>query len=308
MAALIARSSTLNGVLRGSRHSVLLQNQPQFSQLHRAPAFRLMSSETQQPKYEYIVVSRPEPSVVLVTLNRPKALNALSSPLFEELNEALEQADRDDSVGAMVLTGSEKAFAAGADIKEMKDKQFADAYKNKFLEDWGNLSRLRKPLIAAVSGFALGGGCELALMCDIILASPTAKFGQPEINLAVTPGGGGSQRLVHAIGKSRTMEMVLTGRMVSAQEASDWGMVSRVVGEGEAEVVKEAVKMAKGISEKSQIAVQACKEVVNAAHELNLAEGLRFERRIFHGLFATNDQKEGMAAFAEKRKPNFTHS
>jgi len=263
-----------------------------------------MSSQS----YEYILVSRPEPAVVLVTLNRPKSLNALSSPLFKELNAALKEADQDDSVSALVLTGSEKAFAAGADIKEMKDKQFADVYKNKFLEDWGLIANLRKPLIAAVSGYALGGGCELALMCDIILASPTAKFGQPEINLGVIPGGGGSQRLIHAIGKSRTMELVLTGRMISAQEASDWGMVSRVVGEGEGEVVKEAINMANTIASKSQLAVQAGKEVVNAAYEMTLAEGLRFERRIFHGLFATNDQKEGMAAFAEKRKPNFTHT
>ncbi|PPQ93677.1 hypothetical protein CVT25_012736 [Psilocybe cyanescens] len=268
-------------------------------------SIRLMSS---QRSYEYILVSRPEPSVVLVTLNRPKSLNALSSPLFTELNHALGEADKDDSVGAMVLTGSERAFAAGADIKEMKDKQYADVYKNKFLEDWGLINQLRKPLIAAVSGYALGGGCELALMCDIILASPTAKFGQPEINLGVIPGGGGSQRLIHAIGKSRTMELVLTGRTFTAQEASQWGMVSRVVGEGEGEVVKEAVNMAKEIASKGQIAVQAGKEVVNAAYEMTLAEGLRFERRIFHGLFATNDQKEGMAAFAEKRKANFTHS
>ncbi|KAF5320746.1 hypothetical protein D9619_001360 [Psilocybe cf. subviscida] len=274
-------------------------------------AVRFMSSQAageSQKSYEYILVSRPEPSVVLVTLNRPKALNALCSPLFQELNEALKEADEDDSVGAMVLTGSERAFAAGADIKEMKDKQFADVYKNKFLEDWGKIAHLRKPLIAAVSGYALGGGCELALMCDIILASPTAKFGQPEINLGVIPGGGGSQRLIHAIGKSRTMELVLTGRNFTAQEASDWGMVSRVVGEGEGEVVKEAVSMAAQIASKSQLAVQAGKEVVNAAYEMTLAEGLRFERRIFHGLFATNDQKEGMAAFAEKRKANFTHS
>ncbi|KIM45091.1 hypothetical protein M413DRAFT_441755 [Hebeloma cylindrosporum] len=253
-----------------------------------------MSSER---SYEYIVVSRPEPSVLLVTLNRPKFLNALSSPLFKELNHALEAADKDDSVGAMVLTGSERAFAAGADIKEMKDKTY-----------WGQINNLRKPLIAAVSGYALGGGCELALMCDIILASPTAKFGQPEINLGVIPGGGGSQRLIHAIGKSRTMELVLTGRNISAQEAAQWGMISRIVGEGEGEVVKEAVKMAKEIASKSQLAVQAGKEVVNAAYEMTLAEGLRFERRIFHGLFATNDQKEGMAAFAEKRNANFTHT
>ncbi|KAJ7072519.1 enoyl-CoA hydratase [Mycena amicta] len=264
---------------------------------------RHMSSQ-----YTHILVANPEPSVSLITLNRPKALNALSSPLFEELNKALKDAEADDAVGAIVLTGSEKAFAAGADIKEMQDKTYAEVFKTRFLEDWAQLSKIRKPIIAAVSGYALGGGCELALMCDIILASPTAKFGQPEINLGVIPGGGGSQRLAHVIGKSRTMELVLTGRNISAQEAADWGMVSRVVGEGEGQVVKEAIEMAKTIASKSQLAVQAAKEVVNAAYELNLAEGLRFERRIFHGCFATNDQKEGMAAFSEKRKAAFTHS
>ncbi|TRM70091.1 ClpP/crotonase-like domain-containing protein [Schizophyllum amplum] len=260
-------------------------------------------------QYEYILTARPEPGVALITLNRPKALNALSTPLFLELGKALGEADADAEVGAIVLTGSEKAFAAGADIKEMKDKEFSDVYKNNFLENWQTaLTTIRKPIIAAVSGYALGGGCELALMCDIILASPTAKFGQPEIALGVIPGGGGSQRLTRAIGKSRAMELVLTGKQITAQQAESWGMVSRVVGEGEGEVVKEAVAMAKEIAVKGQIAVQAGKEAVNAAHELNLAEGLRFERRIFHGLFATKDQKEGMAAFAEKRKPNFTHS
>ncbi|KIK68914.1 hypothetical protein GYMLUDRAFT_34922 [Collybiopsis luxurians FD-317 M1] len=260
---------------------------------------RLMSTQ-----YENILVSRPNPSVALITLNRPKALNALSTPLFLELNKALFEVDADEQVGAIVLTGSDKAFAAGADIKEMKDKEFADVYKNKFLENWGDLANLKKPVIAAVSGYALGGGCELALMCDIILASPTAKFGQPEINLGVIPGGGGSQRLVHAIGKSRAMELVLTGRHVSAQEAEQWGMISRVT----ENVVDEAVKMATEIASKGQIAVQAGKEVVNAAYEMTLAEGLRFERRTFHGLFATRDQKEGMAAFAEKRKAQFTNS
>ncbi|KAK2467844.1 hypothetical protein APHAL10511_000139 [Amanita phalloides] len=264
-------------------------------------------SSTSTASYDYILTSRPDPAVTLITLNRPKALNALSSPLFKELNQALSDADNDHSVGAIVLTGSGKAFAAGADIKEMKDKDFADVYKNNFLEEWTRLSRIRKPIIAAVNGYALGGGCELALMCDIILASSTAKFGQPEINLGVIPGGGGSQRLAHIIGKSRTMELVLTGRMITAQDADKWGLVSRVV-EGEGEVVKEAVAMAKEIASKSQVATQAAKEVVNVAYELSLAEGLRFERRIFHSLFATKDQKEGMSAFAEKRSPNFTHS
>lgn len=257
--------------------------------------------------YTNILLSRPEPSVLLVTLNRPKALNALSTPLFLELNKALVEADEDESVGAIVITGSEKAFAAGADIKEMKDKEFSEVFKTNYLENWAGLTKLRKPIIAAVSGFALGGGCELALMCDIILASPTAKFGQPEINLGTIPGGGGSQRLAHLIGKSRTMEMVLTGRMVSAEEAEKWGLVSRVVGAGEGQVVKEAVTVAQEIASKSQIAVQAAKEVVNAAYEMSLDQGLRFERRTFHSLFATRDRKEGMTAFAEKRKAEWVN-
>jgi len=275
---------------------------PQLIKLSPRTVRRMSTTE-----YNYILTSRPEPAVALITLNRPKALNALCSPLFAELNQALREADADSSVSAIVLTGSERAFAAGADIKEMKDIQFADAYKNRFLEDWAEMTRIRKPIIAAVSGYALGGGCELALMCDIILASPTAKFGQPEINLGTIPGGGGSQRLAHVIGKSRTMEMCLTGRMISAQEASDWGIVSRVVKEGEGEVLKEAISVGKEIASKSQISIQAVKEVVNAAYELNLAEGLRFERRIFHSLFATKDQKEGMSAFSQKRKPNFVN-
>ncbi|KAI0752935.1 enoyl-CoA hydratase [Daedaleopsis nitida] len=259
-------------------------------------------------QFEYILTSRPADGVALITLNRPKALNALSTPLFTELNSALKELDEDDSIRALVLTGSERAFAAGADIKEMKDKEFHDVFKGKFLESWSLLSTIRKPIIAAVSGYALGGGCELALMCDIILASPTAVFGQPEINIGVIPGGGGTQRLAHAIGKSRTMELTLTGRNWTAKEAAEWGMVSRVVGEGEGEVVKEAVSVASVIASKSAIAVQANKEAVNAAYEHTLHEGLRYERRLFHSMFATKDQKEGMSAFAEKRKPTWTHS
>ncbi|KZS89005.1 enoyl-CoA hydratase [Sistotremastrum niveocremeum HHB9708] len=272
------------------------------------PSILLRAMSTSTGQYENIIASKPDPTITLITLNRPKALNALSSPLFHELNSALAAAEVDDEVGCIVLTGSEKAFAAGADIKEMKDIKYHEAYGKDFLGHWAQLSKIRKPIIAAVSGFALGGGCELALMCDIILASPTAKFGQPEINLGVIPGGGGSQRLAKTIGKSRTMELTLTGRTFSAQEAEKWGMVSRVVGEGEGEVVKEAVEMAKLISSRGKLAVQAGKEVVNAAFELPLGEGLRFERRLFQSLFATNDQKEGMAAFAEKRKPTFTHT
>ncbi|KAI1790043.1 enoyl-CoA hydratase [Ganoderma leucocontextum] len=259
-------------------------------------------------QFEFILTSRPAEGVGLITLNRPKALNALSTPLFTELNAAVKEFDDDDSIRALVLTGSERAFAAGADIKEMKDKEFSEVFKGKFLESWSLLTTIRKPIIAAVSGYALGGGCELALMCDIILASPTATFGQPEINIGVIPGGGGTQRLAQAIGKSRTMELTLTGRNFSAKEASDWGVVSRVVGDGEGEVVKEAVAMASVIASKSAIAVQAGKEAVNAAYEHTLGEGLRYERRLFHSLFATKDQKEGMSAFAEKRKPTWTHS
>ncbi|THH14799.1 hypothetical protein EW146_g5577 [Bondarzewia mesenterica] len=278
-------------VLRSLRHRTL----PRASTF----AIRLMSTGKQ---YEYILTSRPDPGVGLITLNRPKALNALSSPLFLELNEALAELDADDAIGAIVLTGSERAFAAGADIKEMKDKQFSETYKSRFLENWTQVTNLRKPVIAA-----LGGGCELALSTDIILASPTATFGQPEITIGTIPGGGGTQRLARAIGKSRTMELVLTGKTFSAQEAERWGVVSRVVGEGEGQVVKEAIELGKLIAGKGQLAVQAAKEAVNAAYEQNLTEGLRTERRLFHMTFATHDQKEGMGAFAEKRKPNFTH-
>ncbi|KAI9510927.1 ClpP/crotonase-like domain-containing protein [Russula earlei] len=259
-------------------------------------------------KYESILTSRPEPGVALVTLNRPKALNALNVALFRELNEALHLIDADKEIGAIVITGSEKAFAAGADIKQMKDKSFADAYQNKFLESWQQIASIRKPIIAAVSGYALGGGCELALMADILLAAPNAQFGQPEVKIGTVTGGGGSQRLTRAVGKSRAMELTLTGRTWSAQEAVAWGMASRVVGEGDGEVVREAVALAAEIAAKSQIAVQAQKEAVNAAFEQGLSEGLRTERRLFHMTFATADQKEGMAAFVEKRKPNFTNS
>ncbi|KIJ43008.1 hypothetical protein M422DRAFT_170455 [Sphaerobolus stellatus SS14] len=261
-----------------------------------------------QSTYNFILTSRPEPNVSLITLNRPKALNALSTPLMLEINKALDEAENDADIGAIVLTGSERAFAAGADIKEMKDKQFAEVYTSDFLQNWTRITQVRKPIIAAVSGYALGGGCELAMACDIILASPTAVFGQPEINLGIIPGAGGTQRLTHAIGKSRAMEIVLTGRNFSAKEAEAWGLVSRVVGEGEGEVVKEALKMASTIASKGRISVQAAKEAVNSAYELPLGEGLRLERRLFHPLFATNDQKEGMGAFAEKRKANFTNN
>lgn len=265
-------------------------------------------------QYENILTARPEPGVALVTLNRPKALNALNSALFAELNEALRLIDAEKEIGAIVITGSERAFAAGADIKEMKDKSFAEVYTGQFLADWQDLTSIRKPIIAAVSGYALGGGCELALMADILLAAPNAQFGQPEVNIGTITGGGGSQRLARAVGKSRAMELTLTGRMWSAQDAVAWGIASRVVEAGAAEadgvlpVVREAVALAREIAAKSQVAVQAQKEAVNVAFEQGLSEGLRTERRLFHMTFATADQKEGMAAFAEKRKPKFTNS
>ncbi|GAA5884518.1 hypothetical protein JCM3774_000856 [Rhodotorula dairenensis] len=274
----------------------------------RQPLVRFQSSASSAGgDYTSILVSQPADGVSQITLNRPKALNALNSTLFHELNAALRSFSTDDGVRCVVLTGSEKAFAAGADIKEMKDKQFAEVYKGDFLAHWTELSQFRKPIVAAVSGYALGGGCELAMMCDIILASPTAVFGQPEINLGVIPGAGGTQRLTHAIGKSRAMELVLTGGNFSAQQASEWGLVSRVVEEGSS-VVDEAVKVAGKIAGKGMLAVQAGKEGVNAAYEMSLANGLHFERRLFHQLFATNDQKGGMNAFANKQKAKWTHS
>ena len=241
--------------------------------------------------------------VGLIRLNRPQALNALSSSLFEELNTALSAFESDPDIGAIVLTGSEKAFAAGADIKEMQDKSFADVFLGDFVSGWETITRLRKPVIAAVAGFALGGGCELAMMCDFILAADTAKFGQPEIKLGVIPGVGGTQRLTRFVGKSKAMEMCLTGRMMDAAEAERSGLVSRVV--PAASLIEEALKVAAAIASLSAPAVYAAKESVNRAYETTLAEGVRFERRIFHSLFATEDQKEGMRAFGEKRPAKF---
>ncbi len=252
--------------------------------------------------YAHVIVET-HGRVGLIRLNRPQALNALSSPLIEDLNKALEAFEADPEIGAIVLTGSEKAFAAGADIKEMQDKSFADAFLGDFISRWENLTRTRKPVIAAVAGFALGGGCEIAMMCDFILAADTAKFGQPEIKLGVIPGAGGTQRLTRAVGKSKAMEMILTGRMMDAAEAESSGLVSRVV--PAASLIEEALKVAAAIAAMSAPAVYAAKESVNRAYETTLAEGVRFERRIFHALFATEDQKEGMRAFAEKRPASF---
>jgi enoyl-CoA hydratase len=241
--------------------------------------------------------------VGLIRLNRPQALNALNQALIDELNIALGQFEKDAEIGALVLTGSEKAFAAGADIKEMRSKSYMDAYLEDFLASWEAISRLRKPIIAAVAGFALGGGCELAMMCDFILAADTAKFGQPEIKLGVIPGAGGTQRLTRFVGKSKAMEMCLTGRMMDADEAERAGLVSRIVPADK--LLEEALKTAAAIAALSRPSVLIAKESVNRAYETTLAEGVRFERRAFHSLFATEDQKEGMAAFAEKRAAAF---
>jgi enoyl-CoA hydratase len=232
-------------------------------------------------------------------------MNALNGQLIAELNQAIADCEADDGIGCMVLTGSEKAFAAGADIKEMKDYGFIDVFKTDFIEPWERLSLTRKPVIAAVAGFALGGGCELALMCDFIIAADTANFGQPEIKIGVIPGAGGTQRLARSIGKAKAMDMCLTGRMMGAEEAERCGLVSRIV--PAADLLAEAVKAAEAVANLSLVATMAAKEAVNSAFETPLAEGVRMERRIFRSLFGTEDQKEGMAAFAEKRKPNFTH-
>ncbi len=253
--------------------------------------------------YEHILLER-RGSVGLVTLNRPQALNALCAALVEELADAIDSLEADDAIGAIVLTGSEKAFAAGADIKEMQPKSYMDCYLGDFISrGWERVAQCRKPVIAAVAGFALGGGCELAMMCDFILAADTARFGQPEINLGVIPGAGGTQRLTRFVGKSKAMEMCLTGRMMDAAEAERSGLASRVV--PAAELLEEAIHTAEKIAAMSRPVAYMVKESVNRSYETTLAEGVRFERRLFHSCFALEDQTEGMAAFVEKRKPVF---
>ena len=253
--------------------------------------------------YETLIVET-RGAVGLVTLNRPKSLNALNAQLVAELRQALDGFEADPAVGAIVIAGGEKAFAAGADIKEMKDRDFADVYLADFItKDWERLAQCRKPTIAAVAGYALGGGCEIAMMCDIVLAADDAKFGQPEITLGTIPGAGGTQRLARTVGKAKAMDLVLTGRMMDAAEAERAGLVARVL--PAAELLGEALKLAEKIAGLSRPAVLMAKEAVNQAFETGLAEGLRFERRLFHASFATADQKEGMGAFAEKRKPQF---
>ena len=253
--------------------------------------------------YENILVET-RGKVGLITLNRPQALNALSPDLMRELGEALTGFGSEDNIGAIVITGSEKAFAAGADIKAMKDWGYMDVYKSDYITaEWETINRIRKPVIAAVAGFALGGGCELAMMCDFILAADTAKFGQPEINLGVLPGAGGTQRLPRFVGKAKAMEMILTGRMMDAAEAERCGLVSRVLPADR--LIEEAIKTAEKICALSLPVVMLAKESVNRAFETTLSEGVRFERRLFHSCFAIDDQREGMAAFVEKRKPMF---
>ena len=252
---------------------------------------------------ETILVEQRD-AVTLVTLNRPQALNALNSAVLRELIAAFAAYDADESQRCLVLTGSEKAFAAGADIKEMQEQGFADMFGSNFFAGWERVTDTRKPWIAAVNGFALGGGCEVAMMADFIIAGDRAKFGQPEIKLAVTPGMGGSQRLAHAVGKAKAMEMCLTGRMMGAEEAERAGLVARVV--PAESLVEEAMKTAAEIAFMPPLAAIAAKEMVNAAFELPLAQGVKFERRLFHGLFGTQDQKEGMAAFVEKRPGQWT--
>ena len=256
--------------------------------------------------YETIEVRIEADKVGVITLNRPKQLNALNDQLMNELGAALKAFDADDNIGCMIITGSEKAFAAGADISVMAKYSFADAYKGDFItRNWETIRSIRKPVIAAVSGFALGGGCELAMMCDFIIAADNAKFGQPEIKLGVIPGAGGTQRLPRAVGKSKAMDMCLTARMMDATEAERSGLVSRGVPLDK--LMEETLAAAITISGFSQITVMAAKESVNRAFEGTLADGVMFERRLFHGLFATQDQKEGMDAFLNKRPAQFTH-
>ncbi len=255
--------------------------------------------------YENIRLETRGP-VALITLNRPKAFNALSNDLMDELSHALDTVEADVAIRAIVLTGGEKVFAAGADIKGMKDYSYMDAYHANFItRNWERASRCRKPIVAAVAGYALGGGCELAMMCDFILAADTAKFGQPEIKLGILPGAGGTQRLTRLIGKSKAMELCLTGRMMDVQEAERAGLVSRIV--PVAELIEEAVKVAETMAGYSLAAIMMTKECVNRAYETTLAEGLLFERRTFHAVFATEDQKEGMDAFSSKRPAEFKH-
>jgi enoyl-CoA hydratase len=258
---------------------------------------------SEQTGYQNILVEQ-RGAVGIITLNRPAALNALNAALIAELASALDHFEADPGIGAIVLTGNERAFAAGADVKEMLPKGFPETYSEDFItKGWERVGQCRKPVIAAVAGFALGGGCEIAMMCDIVIAADTARFGQPEITLGTIPGAGGTQRLTRFVGKAKAMDLCLTGRMMDAAEAERAGLVSRIV--PSAELLSEAIKVGERISSMSQPITMMAKEAVNRAYETTLAEGVRFERRLFHSTFAAEDRKEGMAAFVEKRKPNF---
>lgn len=284
----------------------MIQNYRYFSNSNannNATTTTAQTNANQTSNLQYLIVSKHD-KVVLITLNRPKALNALCDGLVKELNQQLTQFDQDDSVGAIVITGSEKAFAAGADIKEMSSKSFAQAYNTNMLAFWHNLTQIRKPIIAAVNGYALGGGCELAMMCDIIYAGEKAIFGQPEIALGTIPGCGGTQRLTRAVGKSKAMEMILADVKINAQQAHQCGLVSDVY--PAAELVPKAIATAQKIASYSKPIVAMAKESVNAAYETTLQQGVLFERRLFHATFASKDQKEGMNAFVEKRKPSWS--
>lgn len=282
----------------------LIANSLKLSLTRNHLSHRLLSTQA----YEYILteVKGSKNNVGLVTLNRPKALNALCAGLMNEVADALKKFDEDKSIAAMVLTGSEKAFAAGADIKEMVDKKFSEVLPESFLRNWDNVTLCSKPVIAAVNGYALGGGCELMMMCDIIYAGEKARFGQPEILIGTIPGAGGTQRLTKAIGKSRAMEMCLTGNQITAQEAMAFGLVSKVF--PPEQVVDEAIKLAEKIGQNSKLIVALCKAAVNCAYETTLKQGLDTEKKFFYATFATDDRREGMKAFVEKRPPNFTDS
>ncbi|XP_063446103.1 enoyl-CoA hydratase, mitochondrial-like [Mytilus trossulus] len=289
----------LRRLLLNSRNSAALKN------CHAATFTRLMSSGQQ---LEYIIkdVKGEKKNVGLIQLNRRKALNALCDGLMTEVGQVLKEFEADSNIGCIVLTGMDKAFAAGADIKEMEGQNFSDVWYKSFLSQWNSVEQCKKPIIAAVNGYALGGGCELAMMCDIIYAGEKAQFGQPEITLGTIPGAGGTQRLTKAVGKSKAMEMILTADRMSAVDAERAGLVSKIFPVDQ--LVDEAIKTAEKISSYSKITTAMCKEAVNASYEMSLKEGLHFEKRIFHASFATNDRKEGMTAFSEKRKPNFTDS
>ena len=264
-----------------------------------------MAHDQAHDKAYETIIAETRGRVGLIRLNRPKARNALNARLIDELSEVLDAFEDDAGIGCIVITGSDKAFAAGADIKEMQSKTYMQAYKEDFIARWDRVARARKPVVAAVAGFALGGGCELAMMCDIVIAADTAKFGQPEITLGVMPGSGGTQRLIRQVGKAKAMEMCLTGRMMDAAEAERANLVARVV--PAASLMEEAMKTAQTIAAMSLPVVMMTKESINRAYETSLAEGIRFERRVFHSQFALADQKEGMAAFVEKRKASFKH-